>query len=125
MIVFSNYYQSDKGRQIIYITGASGSGKTYFTRQFLEQYKKKHKDHEVYVFSSLEADESLDKINPKRIKLETLVDDPMSIDEVKDCICVFDDIDVIGNKKVREATYDILNKILEIGRHVNCSCIYN
>jgi Cdc6-like AAA superfamily ATPase len=53
----SNNFQlvpSDKGRQIIYITGASGSGKTYFTRQFLEQYKKKHKNHDIYVIQFVE-----------------------------------------------------------------------
>ena len=28
-------------RDILYITGASGSGKSTFTRQYIEQYKKK------------------------------------------------------------------------------------
>jgi hypothetical protein len=71
----------------------------------------------------LKEDESLDKVQPKRIKLETLIEDPMDVSEVKDSICVFDDIDVISDKEIRNATYQILDQILEIGRHHSVSCI--
>jgi uridine kinase len=64
-------------RQIVYITGRSGSGKSTFTRKYIEEFKKRNKKiQDVYLFSSLKEDESLDSIKPKRIKLETLVDDP-------------------------------------------------
>ena len=36
---------------------------------------------------------------------------------------IFDDIDVISNKGIREEIYNILNKILEIGRHFSITCI--
>ena len=36
---------------------------------------------------------------------------------------VFDDKDVISNKKVRDAVYTLLNQILEVGRHMKISCI--
>ena len=36
---------------------------------------------------------------------------------------IFDDIDAISDKKIREAVYNILNQILEIGRHFNIHCI--
>ncbi|MFM7986305.1 MAG: hypothetical protein ACKPKO_44030, partial [Candidatus Fonsibacter sp.] len=38
-------------------------------------------------------------------------------------VCIFDDIDVISDKKIREAVYNILNQILEIGRHFKIHCI--
>ena len=47
-------------REILYITGPSGSGKSTFVRKYLEQYKKTFKDREIYLFSSLLDDESLD-----------------------------------------------------------------
>ena len=100
------------------IRGVSGSGKSTYTRKYLEQYKKKFKSRPIYLFSSLPSDESLDKVGPKRIKLdETLHTDPIKVDELSESICIFDDIDVISEKKVREAVYDILNQVLEIGRH--------
>ena len=37
---------------------------------------------------------------------------------------MFDDIDVLSNKKILKKTNDILNSILQTGRHFNVSCIY-
>jgi len=116
---------SKKERDILYITGASGSGKTTFTAGYLEQYKKKYPKNAIYIFSALKEDETLDKIKGvQRIKIgANLVSDPLEIDDFKDSCCVFDDIDVIGDKKHREEVYKILNKILETGRHTKTSCI--
>ena len=36
---------------------------------------------------------------------------------------IFDDIDAIPNKKIREEVYNILNLILETSRHHRISCI--
>ena len=36
---------------------------------------------------------------------------------------IFDDIDVIGDKKVKDKVYGILNQILEISRHYKHWCI--
>ena len=75
------------------------------------------------MFSSLPSDESLDKIKPKRIKLdEKRYTDPIKVDELRESICIFDDIDVISEKKVRKAVYDVLNQVLEIGRHYKIHC---
>lgn len=115
-----------KERDIIYITGASGSGKSTFTVGYLEQYKKKYPKNPIYVFSALKEDETLDKVKGlKRIKIgPNLVSDPIDpLVDLKDSCCVFDDIDVISDKKQREAVYKILNTILECCRHSNTSCI--
>ena len=58
--------------EILYITGPSGSGKSTFAGKYLEQYKKVFKDREIYLFLSLLDDESLDDIEPKRIRLAAL-----------------------------------------------------
>lgn len=114
-----------KERDILYITGPSGSGKTTFTAGYLEQYKKKYPKNPIYIFSALKEDETLDKISGvKRIKIgANLISDPLEIDDLEDSCCVFDDIDVISDKKHREAVYKILNSILETGRHTKTSCI--
>jgi hypothetical protein len=90
----------------------------------LEQYKKKYKTRPLYLFSSLPSDESLDKVGPKLIMLnETMHTDPIKVDELSESICIFDDIDVISDKKIREAVYDALNQVLEIGRHYKIHCV--
>jgi hypothetical protein len=105
-------------------TGPSGSGKSTYTRKFLEQYKKKFKDRPIYLFSSLPSDESLDKIKPKRVRLDASIHtDPIDVEELKDSVCIFDDIDVIADRKIREGVYNILNQVLEIGRHYKITCV--
>jgi len=115
-----------KERDILYITGASGSGKSTFTVGYLEQYKKRFPKNPIYVFSALKEDETLDKVKDlKRIKIgANLISDPIDpLVDLKDSCCVFDDIDVISDKKQREAVYKILNTILECCRHSNTSCV--
>ena len=69
------------------------------------------------MFSSLPEDESLDDVKPQRIKLDrSIYEEPIEVEELKDSVVVFDDIDVISDKKIRDAVYNILNKVLEIGR---------
>jgi Cdc6-like AAA superfamily ATPase len=111
-------------RQIIYITGVSGSGKSTFTRKFVKEYKKIFKENEVYLFSCLTQDESLDEVKPKRFKInDELVTDPIEVSELANSLLIFDDIDTIANKKVKEAVYQLLNEVLQIGRHHKISAI--
>ena len=49
---FQHIPDTTKERKIIYITGPSGSGKSTYTRMFLEEYKKKYKDREIFLFQS-------------------------------------------------------------------------
>lgn len=121
---FSLIPDHTKERDIIYITGASGSGKTTFTANYIKEYKKTYKKNEIYVFSALKEDEKLDSLGIKRIKVDkNLIEDPLTIDDFKNSLVIFDDIDVIGDKKLREAVYKILNAILETGRHSKTSCV--
>jgi len=113
-------------RSVIYITGPSGSGKSTYCKNYLKEYKKENKKNNIYLFSSLDEDESLDdeKLEIQRIMVgKNLVDEFLPTDEFKNSIVIFDDIDNISDKKVRESVYAILNNILEIGRHSNTSVL--
>jgi nicotinamide riboside kinase len=105
-------------RDVYYITGPSGSGKSYFVRMYCEQYKKKFKNNEIYLFSNLKEDESLDSVKPKRVKLDDdLYNDPIKVDEFADSCVIFDDTDCISDKKIRNAVIALLDQCLEVGRH--------
>ena len=121
---FQHVPDTTRERDILYLTGASGSGKSYATRKYLEEYKKKFKHNEIYLFSSLSEDPSIDPLKPKRIRLdESLVDDPIDIEDFANSCVIMDDVDCLSDKKIKEAVYAIMNKILEIGRHYSTTCI--
>jgi len=113
-----------KEREIIYITGLSGSGKSTFTSNYIKEYKKKFKNGDIFLFSALSEDEVLDKHGVKRIKLSAaLITDKLTSADFEDALVIFDDIDVISDKKIREAVIATLNSVLEVGRHFKTYCI--
>lgn len=114
-----------KGRECIYITGASGSGKSYFVKMYCKEYKRKFPDNEIYLFSTIDQDESLDEIKPKRVIMDdTLISDPISVEhDLKNSAVIFDDIDSMQDKKKRAAVMKVLDEALQTGRHWNCTVI--
>lgn len=113
-----------KERDCHYITGASGSGKSTWTRKFLNEYKKSKKKNPLYLFSSLDEDKNLDKKDIKRVNIgENLIKTPIQIDELANSAVIFDDTDVIRDKGLREIVNGIRDEILQIGRHHNITCL--
>lgn len=116
---------SKRERDVLYIAGQSGSGKSYFASKWLKEYCKIYKDRTIYLFSSVEKDDQLDKITRlKRVKLnEKFLSTPLQATDFKDSCCIFDDCDVIRNKQLKQKVWNILNMLLQTGRHQNCSVI--
>ena len=117
-------------RNVNYIAGQSGSGKTYYTKLVVKELLKQKPDIPVYLFSPFDEDESLDEINPQRVEIGMdLVTDPIDPKELKNSCVIFDDIDSIKLKtkketrEVKEAIHMLLHQCLEIGRHYNIDVI--
>jgi len=73
----------------------------------------------------LKEDESLDSINPKRIAIDNrLFDEPIEPEMLEESLVIFDDIDVLSDKKQREAVMKIANQVLEIGRHFKITAVF-
>jgi hypothetical protein len=113
-------------RQIIYITGASGSGKSYWTREYCSEYRKLYKQRPIYLFSSVNEDSSIDAIKGlKRIKLcKELLDEDITAKDFEESLCIFDDTDCLTDKAIKNKVRIILDSILQTGRHFKVSCIY-
>jgi hypothetical protein len=112
-------------RQVWYVAGQSGSGKSYFARGIAEAYKKLFPEREIYLISKLQEDETLDKMKvgkPKRISLDSIVTDPVDIDEMKDCLMIFDDWDTL-DKQYFDKVHKLIEDICIMGRHTNTSCL--
>jgi hypothetical protein len=111
-------------RNILYITGSSGSGKSYYTAQYIKEYKKIYPKRDIYLFSSVGDDAQLDKLKVKRVKLNNdLLSETLTAQDFKDCLVIFDDTDAITNKPLKNKVNQILDSILQTGRHYNVSCI--
>ena len=109
----------------VMICGRSGSGKSFWLAEYLMQFVKYYPKYRIYLLSQKTEDKLLDKIpNLKRIPLESLPDAEFEAEDFKESMFVADDVDVISDKRVDKACFDLINKVLEVGRSYNTySCI--
>jgi len=109
-------------RSVNYIVGASGSGKSYYIKQWIKEYKKKYKKNGIYLFSALSEDETLDEVKPQRVCLDdAFVKDKIDLEMFSNSLVIFDDTDSIANKPLKIKVYDYLKQFLNLGRHFNIS----
>lgn len=113
-------------RQILYATGPSGSGKSYYCKEYCDQFRRLFPKRPIFMFSSISEDSSIDKVKGlKRIKLsKELIEDDLTAEDFKDSLVIFDDTDCITDKPLKLKVASILNSILETGRHFNVYCLY-
>ena len=112
-------------RQCVYICGQSGSGKSYFTTNYVKQYKKMFPKRDIFVISSIEEDKSIDSLNPKRINVlhPEFMFDEFTAEDFKDSLVIADDVDVFPTK-IKKKVMGIINSILQVGRHFNVSLCF-
>ena len=112
-------------RQICYITGSSGSGKSYWTKRYVDSYKKVYPTRQIYLFSSINEDASVDCIKDlHRIKITPeLLTDELTAKDFENSMVIFDDVDTLQNKALRKVVMNIQSDILQCGRHYNVSAI--
>ena len=111
--------------QLFYLVGSCGSGKSYLAREIIENYKKLYPKNEVYVISSLQEDETLDKLKYLvRIDPNTFLQEKPNINEFSNSLVLFDDYENF-EKKIYDLTIELINSIASTGRHfkINMICI--
>ena len=110
----------------VLIGGPSGSGKTVWASKYIAAYKKKYKKRPIYVISSINEDPALDKYNVIRLNLEDCFGDPdyeIDPESMKDSLVLFDDVDTLTSKKLRDNVLTFRDFLLEQGRHFNIHLI--
>ena len=117
---------TSKQREVLYIAGPSGSGKSVMAKNYVKQYQTMYPKNDVFIFSKVKDDPSLKGIkDPAYITIDDeLVDHPIEVlEECEDCCIIFDDIDTVNDKKQGESLTKIMMDVLECGRHNNITCI--
>lgn len=114
-----------KKREVWYIAGASGSGKSYIAKGLGEYYQKLFPERSVYLISKLSEDSgTLDKMKPpaKRINIQSLIDDFPNLDEFKNCMVIFDDYDTFTGP-AEKVVHKLIDDLATMGRHTNTSML--
>ena len=113
-------------RIVLYVVGASGSGKSYWTTQFVKQYKTTNKNKKVYLISPILDDKNINSLKPTRLNPESqaFVEDPPEVEDFKNSLLICDDIEAYSNKKTVLRIMNLINSILATGRHFNISLLF-
>jgi hypothetical protein len=112
-----------KKREVWYIAGQSGSGKSYIAKGLAHYYHKLHPERGVYLVSKLNEDSTLDTLKfLKRVNIQSFVDDYPDLEEFKDCMVIFDDYDTLTGDAEKVIT-KIVDDLAIMGRHTNTTML--
>lgn len=119
-------YDKKTERKINFISGCSGSGKSVYASKLAIQYRRQYPSNDIFLFSTVGEDKVLDKIKGlMRINLNKLLEsNDTKVDDFKDSLTIFDDMDSVPNKAIFKKVMSLFNEIAQIGRHLNISCIF-
>jgi len=117
---------SKNERDVAYVFGQSGSGKSYFVVDLVTQYKKAHPKNRIFLFTTVYDVSTIDKIKGlKKIKTgdPEFLSMPFILEDFKNSIIIFDDVDGIQNKALKSKMWFCMSEILTKGRHYHISCV--
>jgi hypothetical protein len=114
-------------RRILYISGKSGSGKSYYTADYVRGYLRETPKNRVILFSALDEDDTLDEITGvKRVKVNTpgFCNEEFKVEQFKDMLVIFDDTDTIEDIRIKNKLAHIAKFIQQTGRHTDTTLVY-
>lgn len=111
-------------RQIIYIAGPSGVGKSYITAKYAEKYHKLFPDNKIFLFSKKGKDELFDeKKYIKRVDIdEELFENEIDVDLFKNSLVIFDDAHTYRGKIEKGLIY-LQADLMNLGRSDNVNMV--
>ena len=112
-----------RDRDTIFVCGSAGSGKSYWTASYIQEYHKTYPNNLVFMISEGEEDPVLDELKfINRITLDGILEDPIPYTDFKECCVIFDDIDAITGK-LGKYIYELRDKLLKNSRKRHVSVI--
>jgi len=108
-----------KERSCRAVFGQAGSGKSYFCCQYIKEYIKLYPKRNIYLFTTITSDIGCLK-DIKKIKIveltEEFANDNIGVEDLKESLCLFDDVDNIRDKQLKKKLFQTLNDCLQVGR---------
>ncbi len=120
----------NKERDVIYISGKSGSGKSYFCAMYVKNYQKKYPKRNVYLISPAhDPDPAFNDLDVRFISVMELQndmnesDDSLEASDFQKSLVIFDDDDSISNTGMRKFIFNLKTHCMEIGRKMEISVL--
>jgi hypothetical protein len=113
-----------KQRMVFYISGQAGSGKSYYANKLVDKYHSMYPKNKIYLFSFLTEDVSITNKHIKRVNLESFLTTSLTLNDLKNSLIVYDDVDTIKNKALKMKLFNLQDAICQVGRHESISFIY-
>ena len=111
-----------KERESILISGPSGAGKTFQAIEYLEKYHKIYPKNDIVLFANKPFEKF--KIRYSHPTLDEEKIDKMRVNDFKDSILVFDDVEnLTTNKNIQDKMIKFLEECLNVGRSLKVSII--
>lgn len=108
-----------------FISAPRGCGKSTMARKMMDEYREKFPKNQIVVISKCKDDPVFKGVKGlMRIDIDDeFVEDPLTLEELKDSLVVFDDYDSGFDKEKYEAICALRDNILDNGRKYGCSTI--
>lgn len=117
----------NKEFEFIYVFGASGCGKSFFTSQYALMYRRIFPKNNIYLFSQKYNDPAFSnkhlKIRHVPVNEDFLETEFDVLNIFNDCLIIFDDFLSFPNKKIVEKICNIIIQILTLGRTNRIFCV--
>lgn len=112
---------------IVMVSAKAGAGKSYYLKQYIQNYKKIYKENRVYLMSESNTDKLLDDM-VKRIPLDKFVESELEWSDIPDeSLLAFDDIDCLENTRengfLRKKLYHLMNSSIQNARKKHISVV--
>ena len=117
----TEWTESNKQLDRIYICGTSGCGKSRWIRAYIQRFKIRYPKSKVLLFSSKLEDEMLDDLPIERVKIDDEIHiNPFTLEEIvaksRPILAVFDDIEDFKTKKINAEVARLRDEIMRNGR---------
>lgn len=116
----------EKQVNLWYIYGPAGVGKSTWSAMICKQYHKQHPKNDIYLISkSPDIDPALDEPYITKLDINTFRDIPYDLNEFSQSMILFDDYDMVEEKKLSNALYELINDVASMGRKKGISAIFS
>lgn len=110
----------DPKSERILVSGPSGAGKSTWVGRYAAKYKRKFPKRPIYLISSIQSDAVLDRLKPVRVDMEMFDNPDAELDPEESftkSLVIFDDVDTICDRKLRNSVLALRDFMLEQSRH--------
>jgi len=112
-------------REVFYIAGMAGSGKSTYISYLMKSYNILYPDRDIILFSNKTIEPAFDNIKYTRINMNSeLYENPLTLGELSNKLIIFDDYEYGTDLRVVKALFATANLILFQGRSSNIHMIY-